>query len=342
MSLLRQPKSVLVTGGCGFIGSNLVRLIRAIRPDWHITNLDLMTYAAHPDGLSDLAGDPQYRFMQGDIADPGVVQALAGDVDGILHLAAESHVDRSIADAAPFIRTNVDGTRVLLDAARRFGLRFLHVSTDEVYGSLGATGSFTEATPLAPNSPYAAAKASSDLLVRAYRETYGLDTVITRCSNNYGPYQFPEKLIPLFITRLLADQPVPLYGDGGNVRDWLHVQDHARALILAYEQGRPGEVYNIGSRNEWTNQALTHELLRLMGKPHSLIQPVTDRLGHDRRYSIDPTKLEQELGWFPTIPFADGLAKTVTWYQTNAAWWRPLLPQGQPEGPGDRSTACAS
>jgi dTDP-glucose 4,6-dehydratase len=318
---------VLVTGGSGFIGSNLIRLLRAVRPGWHVTNLDLMTYAAHPQALADLHDDPQYRFVRGDIADSALVADVVAGVDGILHLAAESHVDRSILDSAPFIRTNVEGTRVLLEAARRRQLRFLHVSTDEVYGSLGPTGLFTEASPLQPNSPYAAAKASSDLLVRAYHETFGIEAVITRCSNNYGPYQFPEKVIPLFITRLMAGGKVPLYGDGMNIRDWLHVQDHARALLLAFEQGRPGEAYNIGARNELTNVALTAELLRLMGKDDGSIERVADRLGHDRRYAIDPGKLESELGWAPLVPFADGLAQTVTWYKQNEDWWRPLLPQ---------------
>jgi dTDP-glucose 4,6-dehydratase len=323
---------VLVTGGSGFIGSNLVRLLRAVRPDWHVTNLDLMTYAAHPQALSDLSGDAHYHFVQGDIADAALVMELAAEVDGILHLAAESHVDRSIQDSAPFIRTNVEGTRVLLEAARKHRLRFLHVSTDEVYGTLGPTGLFTESTPLQPNSPYAAAKASSDLLVRAYHETFGLEAVITRCSNNYGPYQFPEKVIPLFITRLMADGRVPLYGDGQNIRDWLHVQDHARALLLAFEKGRSGAVYNIGARNEWTNLALTRELLRLMGKTETSIERVADRLGHDRRYAIDPGKIEAELGWAPLVPFADGLAQTVTWYRQNEDWWRPLLPQAALSG----------
>jgi dTDP-glucose 4,6-dehydratase len=242
-------------------------------------------------------------------------------VQSLIHMAAESHVDRSIQDSGPFVRTNVLGTQVLLDAAREHGIqKLVHVSTDEVYGSLGNEGFFTEDTPLAPNSPYAASKAASDLLVRSYVHTFNLPAVITRCSNNYGPYQFPEKLIPLFITNLLRDEPIPVYGDGQNVRDWIHVRDHAAAIERVWANGKPGEIYNIGSRNERTNLELTHLLLEVMGKPRSLIRYVKDRPGHDRRYAIDSSKIERELGWRPTVPFEQGLRDTVRWYVDHADW----------------------
>ena len=315
-------RTVLVTGGCGFIASNFIRYFLAERPDVAVVNFDKLTYAGHPSNLEDVAGNPHYRFVQGDICDrSSVLGAKSGDVEAVFHFAAESHVDRSIQDSGPFVRTNVVGTQVLLDAARERRLaRFIQVSTDEVYGSLGASGAFTEETPLAPNSPYAASKAAADLLVLSYAHTFGLPALITRCSNNYGPHQFPEKLIPFFVTRLLRDEPVPVYGDGLNVRDWIHVRDHCAALVQVWEAGRPGEVYNVGGRCEKTNLELTQALLATLGKPASLICYVKDRPGHDRRYAIDCSKIERDLGWRPLVPFEEGLRQTVRWYQDNGAW----------------------
>jgi dTDP-glucose 4,6-dehydratase len=313
---------LMVTGGCGFIGSNFVRHLLGTDPDVTVLNFDKLTYAGNLQNLADLAGHPRYRFVHGDIADRDAVhKALARGVDVLVHFAAESHVDRSIQDSGPFVRTNVLGTQVLLDAARAAKVsKFVHVSTDEVYGSLGPTGAFTEETPLAPNSPYAASKAAADLLVRSYVHTFGLPAVITRCSNNYGPYQFPEKLIPLFISNLLRDEPVPVYGDGLNVRDWIHVRDHCAAIDLVWRKGRAGEVYNVGGRCERTNLELTHALLEAVGKPPSLIRYVPDRPGHDRRYAIDCGKIERELGWRPAVPFEQGLRDTVRWYREHADW----------------------
>jgi dTDP-glucose 4,6-dehydratase len=313
---------VLVTGGCGFIGSNFVRHLLEQELASGVINLDALTYAGNPDNLTDLAAEPRYRFIHGDITDRNVVRdAVRGGVDAIVNFAAESHVDRSINDSGPFVHTNVLGTQVLLDAAREFKVgRFLQISTDEVYGSLGPTGYFTEATPLAPNSPYAASKAAADMLVHSYVHTFGIPALITRCSNNYGPYQFPEKVIPLFITNLLRDKPVPVYGDGQNIRDWIHVRDHCAAVLKVLREGRTGQVYNIGGRCEKTNLYLTHTLLRIMDKPTSLINYVTDRLGHDRRYAIDCSKIEKELGWRPAIDFDAGLRQTVEWYKNNEAW----------------------
>ncbi len=313
---------VLVTGGCGFIGRHLVRHLLAADPTVAVINLDKLTYAAAPQALADLAGHPRYRFVQGDVADPAAVGAvLRPGVACVFHLAAESHVDRSIADGGPFVRTNVLGTQVLVEAARAAGVgRFVHVSTDEVYGSLGPTGSFTEETPLAPNSPYAASKAAADLLVRSYARTYGLPAVVTRCSNNYGPGQHPEKLIPRLVTGLLRDEPVPVYGDGLNIRDWVHVADHCAALELVWRHGRPGEVYNVGGRCEKTNLEVAHALLDLLGKPRSLLRFVADRPGHDRRYAVDCGKIERELGWRPRMTFTDGLRETVRWYVEHPAW----------------------
>jgi dTDP-glucose 4,6-dehydratase len=313
--------SMLVTGGCGFIGSNFVRYILEHEPEVHVTNLDALTYAGNPANLADLNGHPRYLFLKADITDgPAVRQAVKG-VHSLIHFAAESHVDRSIQDSGPFVRTNVVGTQILLDAARAGGVeRFVQVSTDEVYGSLGATGSFTEETPLAPNSPYSASKAAADLLVRSYVHTFGLPALITRCSNNYGPYQFPEKLIPLFISNLLRDEPVPVYGDGQNVRDWIHVRDHCAGIHAVWKRGRVGEVYNLGGHSERTNLQLTEALLSALGKPRSLIRYVPDRPGHDRRYAIDCSKAERELGWRPTVVFEDGLRETIAWYRANGDW----------------------
>ena len=314
-------QTLLVTGGCGFIGSHFVRHLVTAADDVRVVNLDALSYAGNPANLADLAGHPRYAFIHGDVTDPETVRAaLRRGVDGIINLAAETHVDRSLQDAGPFVRTNVVGTQVLLDAARAAGVRrFVQVSTDEVYGSLGPVGAFTEQSPLAPNSPYAASKAAADLLVRSYGHSFGLPAIITRSSNNYGPGQYPEKLIPRFIMRLLRDEPVPVFGDGRQVRDWLHVRDHCAALDRIWRRGRVGEVYNIGGRCEWTNLELTYLLLDLLGKPRTLIEHVADRPGHDRRYATDCTKLEHELGWRPRIPFEEGLRETVAWYRSRHA-----------------------
>jgi dTDP-glucose 4,6-dehydratase len=284
-------------------------------------NFDALTYAGNLANLADIANHSRYRFIKGNITDRAAVnEALAG-IDSIISFAAESHVDRSILDSGPFIRTNVIGTQTLLDAARAAKVRrFVQVSTDEVYGSLGPTGLFTEATPLHPNSPYSASKAAADMLVQAYEHTYGMDVVITRCSNNYGPYQFPEKLIPLFITNLMNDQQVPVYGDGMQIRDWIHVRDHCTGVAAAWKKGKSGEVYNFGGRCEKPNLELTHTLIDLLGKPRSLIKYVQDRPGHDRRYAIDCSKAERELGWSPAVNFETGLRETIEWYQANQEW----------------------
>jgi dTDP-glucose 4,6-dehydratase len=320
--------NVLVTGGSGFIGSNLVRLLLAERPGWRVVNLDKLTYAGNAESLSDLQGNPRYRFVRGDVCNGELVADVFGTerIDGVMHLAAESHVDRSILAPAVFIETNVRGTQVLLEAARELGVkRFLHVSTDEVYGSLGPTGLFTEASPLAPSSPYSASKAASDLLALSYARTFGLPVVVTRCSNNYGPYQFPEKLIPLMIANALRDLPLPVYGDGLNVRDWIHVDDHCRGLLAALEGGRDGEVYNLGGASERHNLDIVKRVLELLGKPESLIRFVKDRPGHDRRYAIDARKAQAELGWTPRRPFEDGLAETVRWYVSHRDWWERVI-----------------
>jgi dTDP-glucose 4,6-dehydratase len=315
-------QTIVITGGCGFIGSNFLRYLMEKDQSASVINFDKVTYAGNLENLEDLAGSPRYQFVRGDIADREAVRSiLRNGVRGIINFAAESHVDRSIHDSTPFIQTNIAGTQVLLDAVREFGIaRFLQVSTDEVYGSLGATGAFTEESPLAPNSPYAASKAAADLLVRSYGHTFQVPCLITRCSNNYGPYQFPEKLLPLFITNLERDEPVPVYGDGLNVRDWIHVRDHCSALETVWRAGKPGEIYNIGGRCERTNLELTHLLLRIMDKPSSMIRFVKDRPGHDRRYAIDCGKIEKQLGWQPRISFDDGLRATVRWYQEHSDW----------------------
>lgn len=315
--------TVFVTGGAGFIGSAFVRLLLAEQPDVRIINYDALTYAGN---LENLAGvdDNRHQFIKGDICDrETVMAAVPENCDAIFNLAAESHVDRSILSADEFLRTNVIGTQVLLDAAREKGVRrFVQVSTDEVMGSLADDSGefFTESSPLQPNSPYAASKAAAEFVVRAARETHGIDTVITRCGNNYGPRQFPEKLIPLMIANAINDQPLPVYGDGKNVRDWIHVDDHCRAIWLAYEKGRSGEAYNVGSRNERENIDVVRSILSALGKPESLIKFVDDRLGHDRRYAIDPSKTENELGWRPLVKWEDGLASTIDWYRENQTW----------------------
>ncbi len=315
--------TLLVTGGCGFIGANFVRLQLWTHPDQKIVNLDKLTYAGNPENLADISDDPRYAFEHGDICDREFVDRVLKDhkPDLVVNFAAESHVDRSILDSGPFVRTNIVGTQVLMDACRAFGVqRYLQVSTDEVYGSLGAEGFFTEETPLAPNSPYSASKAAADLLVRGYVHTFGFPAVITRCSNNYGPYQFPEKLIPLFISNALQDQALPVYGNGENVRDWIHVLDHARGIDAALRRGRVGEVYNFGGHSEVRNIDLTLTLLELLGKPKTLIKYVADRPGHDLRYAIDCAKAETELGWKPQHNFRDGLRETIDWYLANTPW----------------------
>ena len=314
--------ALLVTGGCGFIGSNFVRYLLETDPGVEVVNFDSLTYAGNLANLEDVSHHPRYRFVRGDITDRDAVRRVMQEgVRSVIHFAAESHVDRSILDSGPFVRTNVMGTQILLDAAREFGVdRYVQVSTDEVYGSLGPTGAFTEEKPLAPNSPYAASKAAADLLVRSYAHTFGMPAIITRCSNNYGPYQFPEKLIPLFISNLMRDESVPVYGDGLQVRDWIHVRDHCSGVYAAWKAGRPGHVYNFGGRCEKTNLELTHTLLAALGKPTSLIRYVQDRPGHDRRYAIDCSLVERELGWRPAVPFDVGLRETVAWYRTNTRW----------------------
>ncbi|MGE5507729.1 MAG: dTDP-glucose 4,6-dehydratase [Chitinophagales bacterium] len=317
-------RRILVTGGAGFIGSNFIHHWLAAH-EGEVVNLDLLTYAGNLENLAAVQDNPRYRFVRGDIADRELVDQVLDGVDAVVNFAAESHVDRSIHDAGAFIRTNVGGTQALLEAARHRGVkRFLQVSTDEVYGSLGPEGRFTEESPLQPNSPYSASKASADLLARAYHHTFGLDVVVTRCSNNYGPYQFPEKLIPLMVTNAMENKELPVYGDGLNVRDWIHVADHCRAIDVALTRGKAGEVYNIGAGEEHTNLELVRSILRLLGKPETLIKYVKDRPGHDRRYAIDPAKARRELGWAPQVDFARGLADTVNWYVTNRAWWEKI------------------
>ncbi len=318
---------LLVAGGAGFIGSNFIRFILGAQGDWHVVNVDKLTYAGNLANLEDVEGDERYRFFRADICDANAVESVVADFepDAIVNFAAETHVDRSIDDPALFLRTNILGTQVLLDAARKNrAARFLQISTDEVYGSLGPQGLFSEDSPLRPNSPYAASKTSADLLVRAYFKTYGLPAIITRCSNNYGPYQFPEKIIPFFVTLLRENNPVPVYGDGMNVRDWIHVDDHSRAVEAVLLRGKPGEVYNIGGGNERTNIEITKLLLAAMGKPESLLKFVPDRPGHDRRYAIDDTKIRQEVGIAPQVPFEEGIRETVRWYLENEPWWRAV------------------
>lgn len=321
-------KRVVVTGGAGFIGSHYVRqLLGGGYPehaDAEVVVLDKLTYAGNRANLAPVEDNPRLRFVHGDICDPVLARELLTGTDLVVHFAAESHVDRSILGATEFVLTNVVGTQTMLAAALEAGVnRFVHVSTDEVYGSI-ESGSWPEEHPLEPNSPYSASKASSDLLARSFHRTHGLDVRITRCTNNYGPYQFPEKFLPLFVTNLLDGTPVPLYGDGGNMRDWLHVDDHCRAIQLVAEQGRPGEIYNIGGGTELSNRELTELLLAATGQDWSMVRMVPDRKGHDRRYSVDIGKITRELGYAPRIGFADGLAETVRWYTENRDWWEPL------------------
>lgn len=316
-------KNILVTGGCGFIGSNFIRYQLSEYPGISITNLDKLTYAGNLENLKEYESHSGYKFVKGDIADHDFVNTLlkSTNFDAVINFAAESHVDRSILDSGPFIQTNIVGTQILLDAFREQKInRFVQVSTDEVYGSLGAEGLFTEETPIAPNSPYSASKASADLLVRSYVETFELPAIITRCSNNYGPYQFPEKLIPLFISNALEDKPLPIYGAGTNVRDWIHVLDHCRGIDAALRKGEVGQVYNFGGNSEMQNIEITRALLKLLKKPESLIKYVTDRPGHDLRYAIDCRKAESELGWKPETEFQAGLEATIKWYQDNLDW----------------------
>lgn len=327
---------LLVTGGAGFIGSNFVR--RALNDQLpgfegaEIIVLDALTYSGVRENLDPIADSPRYEFVHGDICDAELLDTLMPRVDGVVHFAAESHVDRSVRDSSIFFETNVIGTQRLLDAALKHGIdRFVHVSTDEVYGSI-EEGEWTEEWPLEPNSPYAASKAGSDLVARSYHRTHGMNISITRCSNNYGPYHFPEKLIPLFVTNLLDDKHVPLYGTGENVRDWLHVDDHCRGIALVYTKGRAGEVYNIGGGTQLTNVEITKKILELMGKDWSYVDHVEDRKGHDLRYCVDITKIQNELGYEPQVPFEQGLADVVQWYRDRRDWWEPLKERAALEG----------
>ncbi|MBW3491687.1 dTDP-glucose 4,6-dehydratase [Bacillus sp. FDAARGOS_1420] len=319
---------LLVTGGAGFIGSNFVRYMVKKYPEYNIVNLDALTYAGNLENLKDIEGLSNYKFVKGDIADRQFINQLFKEekFDYVLNFAAESHVDRSITNPDIFIQTNIQGTQVLLDAAKNAEVKkYLQVSTDEVYGTLGETGYFTEETPLASNSPYSSSKAGADLLVRAYHETFGLPVNITRCSNNYGPFHFPEKLIPLMIINALNDKQLPVYGDGLNVRDWLHVEDHCQAIDLVLHKGKNGEVYNVGGNNERTNIEIVKTILKALDKPESLIKYVTDRPGHDRRYAIDATKLREELGWSPKYNFDTGIEQTIKWYLENQDWWKNII-----------------
>ena len=334
---MRELQTVLVTGGAGFIGSNFVKYMLERHPDIEIINLDALTYAGNLENLADVSVNPGYVFIKGDISDREKVAAVFSsyDITSVVNFAAESHVDRSIEDPGAFLATNILGTQVLLDAAKkawqtspgdkycteyRQGVRFLQVSTDEVYGALGRTGKFMETSPLVPNSPYSASKASADLIVRAYRKTYGLPVNVTRCSNNYGPYQFPEKLIPLMINNCLKDIALPVYGDGMQVRDWLHVLDHCSAIDMVLRKGLDGEIYNIGGNNEMANLEIVKLIIKMLGKSESLINHVKDRPGHDRRYAVDSTKIKTQLGWEPEYTFEQGMKETIQWYLDNVQW----------------------
>lgn len=315
---------LLVTGGAGFIGSNFIRYIIKKYPQYKIINLDKLTYAGNLDNLKDIENNSNYTFVKGDICDIRLVDELTKDVEAIVNFAAESHVDRSIIDASDFIRTNIDGTYNLLEATKRHKIsRLIHCSTDEIYGSIDE-GSFKETSPLSPSSPYAASKAAADMVVHSYRVTFNLPAIVARSSNNFGPYQYPEKIIPLFITNALEDKPVPLYGDGMNVRDWLYVIDNCEAIDLILHKGKEGEIYNIGGGNELKNIDLTRMVLKILGKPESLIQPVKDRPGHDRRYSLDCSKIKKDLDWTPRFDFERALEETVKWYVDNQWWWKKL------------------
>lgn len=316
---------ILVTGGAGFIGSNFVRYILNKHSDYEIVNIDALTYCGNLENLIEIEDNPNYTFIKGDISNKELINEIMVDIDYIVNFAAESHVDRSIEDPEIFIKSNILGTQVLLDAAKKYDIKkFLQISTDEVYGSLDKTGYFTEDTCLAPNSPYSASKAGADLMVRAYNETFNLPMNITRCSNNYGPYQFPEKLIPLMISNALEDEPLPVYGDGLNVRDWLHVYDHCTAIDLVLHKGKSGEIYNIGGNNEKKNIEIVKLILENLGKSESLIKYVKDRPGHDRRYAIDSTKIQKELGWKPKYTFETGISETIKWYLENEEWWKRI------------------
>lgn len=320
-------RNLLVTGGAGFIGSNFVHYMLDKYPSYKIVNLDLLTYAGNVHNLDDIKDNPQHVFVQGNITNRELVSHLIDEfeIDTIVNFAAESHVDRSILHPEIFVETNVQGTLALLHVAKMKNVaKYLQVSTDEVYGTLGAEGFFTETSPLSPNSPYSASKASADMMVRAYYETYGLNVNITRCSNNYGPYQFPEKLIPLMTTNGMDGKQLTIYGDGKNIRDWLHVYDHCQAIDLVLHQGKKGEVYNVGGHNERTNNEIVHLIVEKLGLGEETIKYVADRLGHDKRYAIDPTKIETELGWQPKYTFDTGIEETVNWYLNNEDWWRPL------------------
>ncbi|MDC7763014.1 dTDP-glucose 4,6-dehydratase [Priestia aryabhattai] len=319
--------NILVTGGAGFIGSNFVRHMVETYPSYGIVNYDLLTYAGNLENLKDIESHEKYTFVKGDINNRELVDHLVKyhNIDVIVNFAAESHVDRSITEPDIFIKSNVLGTQALLDVAKANNLKkYVQVSTDEVYGSLGETGYFTEETPLDPNSPYSASKAGADMLVSAYHETFGMNVNITRCSNNYGPYHFPEKLIPLMVTNALEGKELPIYGDGKNVRDWLHVKDHCAAIDLVIHKGEPGEIYNVGGHNERTNNEIVHLIVEKLNAPKELIKFVEDRLGHDRRYAIDPTKLTTELGWKPKYTFDTGIVETIQWYLDNQGWWKNI------------------
>ena len=313
---------LLITGGAGFIGSNFVHHVRAYHPDWRVAVLDKLTYAGNLRNLAGATEDPRFEFIRLDICDPALIEALNG-CDAVVHFAAESHVDRSIEDGTPFVRTNAEGAWRLVEACRKVGVRrFVQVSTDEVYGSLGPEGAFTETSPLQPTSPYAASKAAGDVLVLSAVKTHAFPAIITRCTNNYGPYQFPEKFIPLMISQALVGQSLPIYGDGKNVRDWIHVEDHCRALDLILCRGRDGEIYNVGGGSELENIAVARKVLHLLGRPESSLKFVADRLAHDRRYALNCAKLKNSLGWEPRWKFEDGLADTIRWYQRNSDWLR--------------------